>query len=130
MNDARSFATLLAQGGHYVDPETGAIVPPIHTATTYARDENYELIGYGYSRRDNPTYAQVENVLAELEGAAEALVFASGLAGIATFLRPRVSVTMSLPRISCITERVIGSVGLKNDTVSMSHFSRRPHQVL
>ena len=85
MNDARSFATLLAQGGHYVDPETGAIVPPIHTATTYARDENYELIGYGYSRRDNPTYAQVENVLAELEGAAEALVFASGLAGIATF---------------------------------------------
>jgi len=85
MDNARSIDTLLAQGGHYVDPQTGAIVPPIHTSTTYARDQDYELIGYGYSRRDNPTYAQVESVLAELEGAAEALIFASGLAGIATF---------------------------------------------
>ena len=85
MNDAHSVATLLAQGGHYIDPQTGAIIPPIHTSTTYARDDTYELIGYGYSRRDNPTYAPVENVLAQLEGAAEALVFASGLAGIATF---------------------------------------------
>ncbi|MBS35648.1 MAG: cystathionine gamma-synthase [Thiotrichales bacterium] len=85
MDNARSMDTLLAQGGHFVDPQTGAIVPPIHTSTTYARDQDYELIGYGYSRRDNPTYAQVESVLAELEGAAEALIFASGLAGIATF---------------------------------------------
>ena len=85
MKDGHSVATLLAQGGHYIDPETGAITPPIHTSTTYARDDAYELIKYGYSRRDNPTYAPVENVLAELEGAPEALVFASGLAGIATF---------------------------------------------
>ena len=80
-----SLETLLAQGGHFIDPETGAIVPPIHTATTYARDEHYELIGYGYSRSGNPTCAQVEDVLAKLEGAEDALVFASGLAGIATF---------------------------------------------
>ena len=81
----RSIETLLAQGGHYVDPATGAIVPPIHTSTTYARDERYELIGYGYSRSGNPTCAQVEDVLARLEGAEDALVFASGLAGVATF---------------------------------------------
>ena len=81
----RSLETLLAQGGHYIDPETGAIVPPIHTATTYARDERYELIGYGYSRSGNPTCTQVESVLAELEGAEDALVFGSGLAGITTF---------------------------------------------
>ena len=81
----RSLETLLAQGGHFIDPETGAIVPPIHTSTTYARDERYELIGYGYSRSGNPTCTQVESVLAELEGAEDALVFASGLAGIATF---------------------------------------------
>ena len=80
-----SLETLLAQGGHFIDPETGAIVPPIHTATTYARDEHYELIGYGYSRSGNPTCAQVEDVLAKLEGAEDALLFASGLAGIATF---------------------------------------------
>ena len=81
----RSIETLLAQGGHYVDPATGAVVPPIHPSTTYARDERYELIGYGYSRSGNPTCAQVEDVLARLEGAEDALVFASGLAGIATF---------------------------------------------
>ena len=81
----RSLETLLAQGGHFIDPETGAIVPPIHTSTTYARDERYEPIGYEYSRSGNPTCVQVESVLAELEGAEDALVFASGLAGIATF---------------------------------------------
>ena len=81
----RSIETLLAQGGHFIDPETGAVVPPIHPSTTYARDERYELIGYEYSRSGNPTCAQVEDVLARLEGAEEALVFASGLAGIATF---------------------------------------------
>ena len=81
----RSVETLLAQGGHFIDPATGAIVPPIHPATTYARDEHYELRGYGYSRSGNPTCALVEQVLAELEGAADALVFASGQAGIATF---------------------------------------------
>ena len=81
----RSIETLLAQGGHFIDPETGAIVPPIHPSTTFARNERYELIGYGYSRSGNPTCTQVEEVLARLEGAEEALVFASGLAGIATF---------------------------------------------
>ena len=86
MTDSRrSLETLLAQGGHFIDSETGAIVPPIHPSTTYARDGRYELIGYGYSRSGNPTCEQVEAVLAELEGAADALVFASGLAGVATF---------------------------------------------
>ena len=83
--NGQSIETLLAQGGHYIDPATGAIVPPIHPSTTYARDERYELIGYGYSRSGNPTCAQVEEVLARLEGAEDALVFASGLAGVATF---------------------------------------------
>ena len=81
----QSVETLLAQGGHFIDPQSGAIVPPIHTSTTYARDERYDPIGYTYSRDDNPTYTQVEGVLAELEGAADALVFASGLAAVATF---------------------------------------------
>ena len=80
-----SIETLLAQGGHFIDPQTGAIVPPIHTATTYARDDRYELIGYGYSRIGNPTSAQVEDVVARLEGAEDALVFASGLTGVVTF---------------------------------------------
>ena len=84
-NDDQSLDTLLAQGGHFIDPETGAIVPPIHPATTYARDRRYELPGFSYGRNANPTGARVESVLARLEGAEEALVFASGMAGIAAF---------------------------------------------
>ena len=53
----QSIDTLLAQGGHFVDRETGAIVPPIHPATTFARNRRYELAGFGYSRNANPTGA-------------------------------------------------------------------------
>ncbi len=81
----RSLDTLLAQGGRFLDRETGAVVPPIHPATTFARDDRYETSGYTYSRDANPTVAHVEEVLAELEGAEEALVFSSGMAAVATF---------------------------------------------
>ena len=80
-----SLDTLLAQGGHFVDRETGAVVPPIHSATTYARNNRYELTDYEYSRDGNPTGAHVETVLAKLEGAEDALVFSSGMAAVATF---------------------------------------------
>ena len=81
----RSLDTLLAQGGRFLDRETGAVVPPIHPATTFARDDRYETTGYTYSRDANPTAAHVEEVLAELEGAEDALVFSSGMAAVATF---------------------------------------------
>ena len=80
-----SLETLLTQAGHFIDPQTGAIVPPIHPSTTYARDGRYELQGFEYSRDANPTGSQVEGVLARLEGAEDALVFGSGLAGVSTF---------------------------------------------
>ena len=80
-----SLDTLLAQGGRFLDRETGAVVPPIHPATTFARDGRYETAGYIYSRNANPTGAHVEQVLAELEGAEDALAFSSGMAAVATF---------------------------------------------
>lgn len=74
-------ATLAAQALGFVDAETRAIVPPIHTATTYIRDpDNQYRSGRIYSRDDNPSYDQAEAVLAALEGGAEALLFASGMA--------------------------------------------------
>jgi cystathionine gamma-synthase len=74
-------ASKLAQVSHYVDPTTGAIVPPLHTSTTFRRDENYELIGkFIYGRYESPTYDACEDLIAEIEGAAEARLFASGLA--------------------------------------------------
>ncbi len=77
--------TLVAQAGGFVDQQTGAIIPPLHPSTTFARDDTYEKIGgRGYSRDDNPTYDQVEHVLARLEGGAAAKLFASGMAATAT----------------------------------------------
>ena len=64
-----------------VDAETKAIVPPLHTATTFIRDpDNRYRSGRVYGRDDNPTYDHAEALLAALEGGSEALVFASGMA--------------------------------------------------
>jgi len=80
--------TLAAQALGYVDPATGALVPPIHSATTYERPPgDMHGPGYSYTRSGNPTYHQVEALLARLEGAEVALVMASGMsAATAPFL--------------------------------------------
>ena len=83
-DDKLADATVLAQAGHAIDPTTGALVPPLHMATTFGRDTENELIGdYLYSRYQNPTVVHAEQLLAGLEGGAEALLFASGLAATA-----------------------------------------------
>jgi cystathionine gamma-synthase len=72
--------TIAAQAGGATDEATGAIVPPVHLATTFLRDaDNQYRKGYSYGRPDNATVRQVERVLAELEGGAAALVLASGM---------------------------------------------------
>ncbi len=86
MDDAKALSprSLAAQAGHFIDPATGAITPPVHPSTTFARDADYAPIGTTtYSRYHNPTYEQVERVAAELDEGAEALVFAAGMAAIA-----------------------------------------------
>jgi cystathionine gamma-synthase len=68
-----------AQAGGYRDPATGALTPPIHLSTTFGRDAEGALpSGHEYIRADNPTFEQPERLLAELEGGATALLFASG----------------------------------------------------
>ncbi len=75
---------LTVQLDHFIDERTGAVIPPIHPSTTFARDENYELIGgIRYGRYGNPTTIQAEKLLAKLEGGVEARLFGSGL-GAAT----------------------------------------------
>ena len=86
-NDSLHIATRLAQGGHFVDGATGAIVPPIQSSTTFARDESYALPSeFSYARADNPNAHLLERLLADLEGGADSLVFGSGMAGISTLL--------------------------------------------
>src|SRR5262249_52242681 len=74
-------ATRVAQALGAIDKATGALVPPVHTATTYVRDRDYQLAGpWSYGRPDNPTVEAAEAVLASIEGGAGALLFASGTA--------------------------------------------------
>jgi cystathionine gamma-synthase len=71
-----------------IDAPTGALVPPIHLSTTYARDAEYRLIAErDYTRDKNPTPLGAEHALAQLEGGAHALVFASGMAAATTVVR-------------------------------------------
>ncbi len=76
--------TDVAQAQHYLDPLTGAVAPPIHPTSTFARREDYELISkYMYSRYDSPTIGLAESIICKLEGGAATLLYGSGLAGIA-----------------------------------------------
>lgn len=81
-------ASLAAQAMGWIDPVTRAVVPPIHMASTYQRDDdNGYRSGRVYARADNPTFDQAEATLAALEGGAKALVFSSGMsAATACFL--------------------------------------------
>jgi len=73
--------TLLAQAMGAGDAVTKALVPPIHMSATYLRDaDNGYSGGYVYGRTDNASVQQVEALVAALEGAVEAMTFASGMA--------------------------------------------------
>lgn len=86
MSDA--FETKAVHAGWDPDPATGAVVPPINLATTYAQKSPAEPYGdFEYSRSGNPTRAVLEKALAELEGGRHAFAFASGLAAEDTVLR-------------------------------------------
>jgi cystathionine gamma-synthase len=67
------------------------VIPPVYLTATYQFDSSDDLIevvqnrgGYLYSRWDNPSVMEVEQMLAELEGYDRALGFGSGMAAITT----------------------------------------------
>ncbi len=80
--------SLAAQAMGRIDPATRAIVPPVHVSTTFLRDpDNAYSSGFVYARPDNQTVREAEEILTMLEGAAESLVFSSGMsAATAVFL--------------------------------------------
>jgi len=74
-------ASIAAQGLGWVDDQTRALAPPIHTSTTFIRDQdNQYRSGRMYARDQNPTFDQAEAVLTALEGGHASLLFASGMA--------------------------------------------------
>jgi len=92
------FETRAIHAGQEPEPVTGAVVPPIFQTSTYAQAEvarprrggpsrNGSARGYEYSRTGNPTRDALQDCLAELEGGAAALAFASGMAAEDALLR-------------------------------------------
>ena len=79
-NQKLSAKTRVAQALRYINPETGAIIPPIQSSATFARDENYETRKpYWYKRDGNETTSHAEAMIADLEEAKDTLLFSSGM---------------------------------------------------
>jgi len=74
------FRTRSIHVGAEPDPATGAVVPPIHIATTFIQPGAGEWGKFDYSRSGSPTRNQVEKTIASLEGGVGALLYASGMA--------------------------------------------------
>ena len=79
-NRKQSIVTRVAQALHFVEAETGAVIPSIQPSATYARDNNYEIRKpYWYRRDGSQTTAHAEAIIAELENAQASLLFSSGM---------------------------------------------------
>lgn len=79
--------TLAVHAGTEPDPLTGAVMVPVYFTSTYAQEAPGVHKGYEYSRTHNPTRTALEMALAQLESAAYALAFSSGLAATDAVLR-------------------------------------------
>jgi cystathionine gamma-lyase len=78
------FRTRAIHVGNQPETATGAIVQPIHLATTFVQPGAGDWGQYDYSRSGNPTRRAFEVTLADLESGCGALAFASGMAAIHT----------------------------------------------
>lgn len=120
--------TLIAQAGTRPDKATGAVVPPIHLATTYERDADGAYSrGFIYSRTDNPTRKLFEETLAGLEGGTECAAFSSGMAAsmaVLQALRPGDHVVIPddlYYGVRRVIEELFSDWGLKFTVVDMTN---------
>lgn len=74
------FRTRSIHVGNEKDPSTGAVVPPIHVASTFIQPGAGEWGEFDYSRSGNPTRKNAETTLASLESGSHSLLFSSGMA--------------------------------------------------
>ena len=78
--------TRLIHSGADRDPHTNASSVPIYQVSTYHQPDPEHLGPYDYARSDNPTREALERSMAELEGGARGLAFASGMAATTAVL--------------------------------------------
>lgn len=84
--------TKLAQALGWLEGHHKGVIPGIYPSTTYEREADGAYpSGRIYSRDQNPNYDQPEQLLCDLEGGAEALLFSSGMSAalaVVQALRP------------------------------------------
>lgn len=126
---SKHFETLAIHAAQPADPQTGAVMPPIHLSTTFAQQGPGVHRGFEYSRTGNPTRAMLEGCVAALEGGQHGLAFASGCAATTTLLqtlRPGDHV------VACddvyggtfrILDKVLGPFGIETTWVDMTDLS-------
>ncbi len=90
MNDKRLHpATIAARAAGALNAGDGGVIPGISVATTYARGADNALLHPRnmYCRDENDTVRQAEEVIRQLEGAEESLLFPSGMASVTALFR-------------------------------------------
>ena len=125
MSDDQGFETRAIHAGQDPDPVTGAVVPPIHLATTFAQHEPGKAT-FEYSRSDNPTRQVLQQAVASLEGAAHGFAFASGMAAEDAVLRSlRPGDHLIVPNDAYggtwrLIDKVYGPMGVTHTAVALS----------
>jgi cystathionine gamma-synthase len=123
--------TLAIHSGRQVDSATGAVMPPIHLSTTFARqaDGGYAA-GFVYARSDNPNRRALEECLAGLEGGSAALAFSSGMAATTAVLQTLATGDhLILPDDAYfgtgkVTQEIFGPLGLDYSVVDMTDLAQ------
>ena len=124
------FDTQCVRAGIEPEPITGAIVPPIFQSTTYVLPEIGRDLGFDYTRSSNPTRQLLEGQLAQLEGVAHGVAFASGMSAVDAVLRLLssgdhvVSSDDVYGGVSRLFNRILARYGLEFTYVDTSHPER------
>jgi cystathionine beta-lyase/cystathionine gamma-synthase len=79
-------STLCIHGSDDSSHTTGSVTVPIYQTATFVHPAVGQSTGYDYSRVQNPTREQLENIIAKLENGVDALAFSSGMAAISAMM--------------------------------------------
>lgn len=122
------FETKSIHSGQRIDPQTGALTTPLYQSSTFSYFTAVEgqqrfagkNPGYIYSRFANPTTAELEIKIADLEGAEESVVLASGMAAISATIY---ALTSEGDEIAYIGPLYGGTESLLKNTISRAGIS-------
>ncbi len=75
-------STRAVRAGVASDTQHGAVIPPLHLSTTFTFEEFGRARAYDYTRSGNPTRDQLGDAIADLEGAKQGVVTATGMSAV------------------------------------------------